>query len=404
MIGLPASEKAALQWLNGNLGEGNWKPTAAAVIAYACMRQKIGFDGYVDLVLSSEFGRHLKESSEFRDKETKLESFLLARWEFAEGTYEPAHFGASIKERAQDLMVRVLLADCWPSGQTGTTLRAVALALVAVAEERGAYSFDCSARWLAWQAGISDPKKISSALKSLAGLGLIKISGSGRQLRKVELNFDWGPRKATTNKDSGLMLFVVELRSLRHDLFTRQGLGPASGWVWSLLCGSDGLKASDVATQLHLSLDTTKRHLSKLVKFGLAKADGDVFVGIPGVDLDATAHKVGASGYRDGLRAKFAMEQADNLSERMDWYSERVQEAAELSREQEQAAREISEEMCGFLWNVELLKVPAADPFLSGDHPVPDSLMLPKKPDLPTELSLTRDAMQEWDRVNRIHS
>ena len=204
---LPESETKAHQCLAGSYDAGNWKPAAAVTVALACIRNGITDDGYLDIVYNSHLGELLLESTEFTGKPGKLKSFLRARYLYAEEIYEP-YGGGDIREQARELMLRVLWADCWPSGKQGTSVRAVALALVAVVIERGAYSFDCSARWLAAQAGLPDPKKASEARKALAELGLIEVTGKGRALRRVKVNLMWRVDATTTNKSFVCSRFV----------------------------------------------------------------------------------------------------------------------------------------------------------------------------------------------------
>ena len=99
-----------------------------------------------------------------------------------------------------------------------------------------------------------------------------------------------------------------------------------------------------VATRLHVSDRTVKRQLPALIQHGLVKPDGDKFVGITDADLDDIAQRVGATGYRDDLRSRFAVEQADNRQERLDWYSAKVRAEAETKREFDAIFAAIAEE------------------------------------------------------------
>ena len=117
------------------------------------------------------------------------------------------------------------------------------------------------------------------------------------------------------------------------DLFTRRGLGHVAGWVrWTLLAVGEAMTPTEISDTLHVPLRTVKTQLAKLGKHGLVRSSDGKHVAVPDVDLDGLAEHLGAAGYRDELRSRFAVEQADNRQERLDWYSAKVQAAAEDDR------------------------------------------------------------------------
>ncbi|GAB3228731.1 hypothetical protein [Mycolicibacterium hippocampi] len=328
---LPDSETQALAWLSGQ-GDawGNWPPQALGVVALACIRHDLTEVDYEHMVLRSDLGRQLRDRSEFDRVPSNLDKLLSRQWEWAQDIYEPpvAVDGVrSIQDRARQLMCRVLFAS-WPSRE-GITHRMAALALVSVAVDRGAYSFDCSARFLAATAGIQHPKNASRALRALADRGLITLTGRGRSLRKVELHLDWKD-KTHTNNTSRDDLFVCSLSAhLRpHDVFTRArgALGPVAGWVHAIRSVMPDRSVSDIAKLLGLSTRTVGRAFTVLDREGLT----------PAADLDAVADRLGVAGYRESLRSTFAIDQANNLTQRKAWYSAKVQAHIEWDREQEE--------------------------------------------------------------------
>lgn len=370
---LPKSEKAAIDWLDGNgYTEGNWAPTAAAQVAWACMRHGLSELDYETLIVRSALGSQLADRSEFNGKPGKLDAFLAARWQWAEDHFEPATGSADvIRSRARELMIRVFLAE-WPPGQTGITQRMVALALVSVAVERGAYSFDCSVRFLAAKAGVSDIESVSKARKALADRELIELVGRGRQLRTARVNLAWRP-KYRTNNLSAVDLFVRTLdtdRLMPHDVFTRAtgGIGPAAGWVWALTPYiADPARIKEL---LGLSRSTFNRATKALADAGLE----------PESDLDVLAERLGVGGYREDLRSKFAVDQAANKQERLDWYSAKVQDAVEYDKwfteHMATMAREAHEKLTE-LNRFRVISEWLPDPFDHSDNRVP--VFLPAK-------------------------
>ena len=184
MLGLPDSELTALRVLRDPASQGNWKASLTTTVGLAAIRQGIDEDAYLDLVLGSNLGARLRDSYEYTTDPAS--HGISAEAIPLRGGDQRRHRRRDIRGRAERLALRVLWSE-WPD----TTTRVVGLALVGIVIERGAYTFDCSARFLAAQAGIADPEIVSRARRSLTDLRLITVTGKGRALRRVRVDLDW---------------------------------------------------------------------------------------------------------------------------------------------------------------------------------------------------------------------
>lgn len=218
---LPDKYRKANQWLEGAFGApGNENASGIAVIALACIDAGDTETEFANRVLSSPYGALLQERSEFRRAPHKLDVLLSKQWEYSEGVYRPGSV-SEIQDRARCLYWRVLTWTGWPSGKRGNNVRVAALSLASLAAERGAYSFDCSARFLSGLAGFTKPETASGALKAVAETGLIELSGEGRQIRKVTIDLDWQLALIGTNNLLRNSLFVPNSATgAEHDVFT----------------------------------------------------------------------------------------------------------------------------------------------------------------------------------------
>ncbi|WP_157171802.1 hypothetical protein [Nocardia higoensis] len=368
---LPDKYRRANQWLEGAFGApGNENASGIGIVALACIDAGDTETEFTARLLSSPYGEMLQERKEFQRAPHKLDALLAKQWEFAEDIYRPGS-AAEIRDRARCLYWRVLTWGEWSSGKRGNNVRVAALSLVSLAAERGAYSFDCSARFLSGLAGFTKPETASAALKAVADTGLIELSGEGRQIRKVSIDLDWQLALTGTNKLLRNSLFVPNSATgAEHDVFSsaRNALGPVSGWVWVYLTVTGPAVPKDIAAGLGITrVRTVGDSITKLFENGLVVRFEDGRIDALDVDLDRVAESLGVLGYKERLKQGYAVEQARNRLARDEWAAEQASERLRAAVEYEQGfaegERSARDEWTAWFASLDYSRVSDPDPF-----------------------------------------
>lgn len=315
MLQLPDNEREANRVLGGVFNDhGNWPPAALTPVAFASIRQGLGEHEFRSLVWGSLLGDRLRSSDGF-NRAREIPRVMSRVWEWCQERYEPGS-REEIRDRATDLWFRVLFGE-WPSDANGIRQRAVALALVRVAVERGAYSFPCSARWLAVEAGISDLTKVSACRNALEASGMITVTGTdgARQTRWITLDLGWSPLAIKYKQLIPGYIACIQNEELPdlvgHSAFasTRGSLGPVAGWTLASLALFGDLTIAQLSEYLSISPKAAGKAAGSLSVHGLVAVSGET-VCVASKGLDSVAGTLGVADYRHDLYRRFQGDRA----------------------------------------------------------------------------------------------
>lgn len=289
-------------------GGHNTRVRAVTAVAQYCLRAGLTEAEFTEVVQESILG--LEGRLAAGNRPAKWDATLAAQWAFAEATHDPEWSGRTdVREAVLILTRRVFAADCWSTGKRGITQRCVALGILRVAYERGAYTFPLAVRFVSLVTGVDHFPAITRALAHLDEVGLLQFDGRGRDGKRYTVNLDWRPGARETTQISTPPVFICVSS---HALFFPAGLGPVAGWVYAASL-SEGTPPSgrELASVLGVSEATVRQARRTLTEHGLLTPEG-LSVQVPREHLDALARRLGVTAEREAVRARYAEERAEN--------------------------------------------------------------------------------------------
>lgn len=312
---LPARALALLDTTDGGYTE--WS-TVTSVALYAI---NAGYteSEFVRLVSESPFAYYLA-TTDGRDRSRRLEGRIRKAWEWAEEVWNPELGSVEDVRDKLEALSRRLAARKW-SGATGSTDRAVALALVAWAHEVGVWTLDASSRQVSLRAGVARTTAERS-LTRLQDLGvLVRDAGRGRvnnHAQRWVIQLGWGDRDITSPHDSstgGIGSCGLTV-SLSHPAFLRSALGQTAERVWLDLIDHPASTAAEVAKRLGVTTKTARRTLDKLTDHKLALVSGtrattrpaNTYQANPAGSLGAVADEYGTTDWWDRTAERYDRE------------------------------------------------------------------------------------------------
>lgn len=315
---LPAKALALLDTTDGRYTE--WS-TATTLALYA-INADYTEDEFVRLVAESPFAYYLATENG-RDRSRRLEGRLRKAWEWAEDTWNPALGSVEdVREKLEALSGR-LAAHRW-SGRSGSSDRAVALALVTWAHEVGVWTLDASSRELSLRAGVARTTAERS-LQRLQDLGVLERDARGRvsnHAQRWELQLGWGAiRDITSPHDlstGGIGSYGLTT-SLNHPAFVRTALGQTAERVWLDLAEHPDATTAEVAGRLGVTPKSVRRTLNKLVDHRLALVSGAkatarrpaaTYQVDPAGSLGAVADEYGTTDWHERTAERYDRERA----------------------------------------------------------------------------------------------
>jgi len=281
--------------LVGGLGAyGHYPSTSEAVQAVALSAVNAGWGetDFLEVMSNPRFTLAAEAIAKRGDADHgKLTSWLARSWikatDYAEA--HPAHDPATVI--TLERLEAAGRARPWP-GRTGSSDRAVYLALLEKAQRASAMDVDCSERELEQLALLGSRNTVRAALKRLDDQRLISPVRAGTER--------WGATwRIEDVSDPHLSHPEIEVcgagLEAAHDLWRNgAGLGKSPQRVYERLLVEPAI-AEDMAASVGLSKRTMDRALERLKVFGLAEKSGRVWRPLA-ADKDALARDIGVLG------------------------------------------------------------------------------------------------------------
>lgn len=270
----------------------------------------------------------------------EMYKLMLDTWTFVEDNWrEPLGSQADVRHRLAELSRYAAEGRRWP-GRTGTTDRAVALAVLGRFHEVGAYTLGIDCRTVAERSGLGIGHGTANrSMWRLAKLGLLRPVGRDgwEAARRWKVNLAWEAQNWDSRSYPGIGSTVPVSTVHEHPAFTRGALGATAGRVWVALPDDTTLTVAEAATAAGVSGGSARYNLRKLVDAGLAE-QRDPLPGKRGMRFSVVPVD---HGYLDVLAKEHGTEdvferQAErHARERAEYVLRRAERIADREREQQ---------------------------------------------------------------------
>lgn len=254
--------------------DGRADPWAATLaLGSACLNADLDFPMFLALLDASPIA---SGSDGRRDRSGRKMPRAEKAWRWLEENYRPPlRDKASVVEKLARLSRRIEAS--WWQGRSGSSDRAVALTLVAMAHEIGVFDLDASVRDIAIRAGVGR-STVSRSLDRLTEAGLIELvvdeERSELYARRYRIDLHWRAWRSDftghiTDSPLGEEQCVPLSQLTNHPVFLRGALGPTAGRLFFSLEDRE-VTAKQAASMVGVREESSRRNLDRLVKNGMA--------------------------------------------------------------------------------------------------------------------------------------